>query len=410
MQTTEAFVIPKDPRLSLSMLFPRIHDAPLPAPLDCRKTYHLFWARNAIYHGLGALGLEPGDNVLVPSFHCTSVVEPILKYGAEVKFYEIESDLQPNLTDIEAKMDGRTRALLIIHYFGFPQDIMGLKRFCANRKLYLIEDCAHVLRGKTEDGTVLGSIGDFSIFSWRKFLPIYDGGQLVVNNPDLNVKIPCQKSDFVFSVKVAKNTFDKLITDASHKAANNMVLISRISSGIARSLLSRNGHATMAFSVNSYDLNFDLTSLNLRMSGLSKRILQNTDIGDVVAKRRANYFCLLGAVRGLPGVRPLHTELPVGICPWVFPLLAESLKDLHLILRARGIPAITWNGVIHRDLPLDQFPGSRRFYDGLVFLPIHQSMEAQHLQIMARILGEVLHGKLQVDEKGSDGRLSLSAV
>src|ERR1051325_2220820 len=144
MQATEKFIVPKEPRLSLSMLLPRLHDQAFPAPVNGCKTHYVFWARNAIYHGLRALKIAPGENVLVPSFHCTSVVEPILKYGAAVKFYDIERTLQPNLAHVEAQIDAKTRAILVIHYFGFPQDIHVFKELARRHNLFLIEDCAHV--------------------------------------------------------------------------------------------------------------------------------------------------------------------------------------------------------------------------------------------------------------------------
>jgi perosamine synthetase len=119
--------------------------------LSGNAVQHLFWARNAIYHGLSALGLNPGDNVLVPAFHCTSVVEPILQYGAEVKFYDINLDVSPDLEDLRSKIDRKTRAILAIHYFGFPQPIQKFRELCRAHKLYLIEDCAHVLTERTRD-------------------------------------------------------------------------------------------------------------------------------------------------------------------------------------------------------------------------------------------------------------------
>jgi hypothetical protein len=70
----------------------------------------------------------------------------------------------------------------------------------------------------------------------------------------------------------------------------------------------------------------------------------------------------------------------------------------------------SWGGVIHPSLILEQFPSARFLYKNLLFLPIHQSMEEKELQAMSRILGEVLQQRLQVDEKGFDGRLSLSTV
>lgn len=386
-------MVPKEPRLLWGMLLPSLRRGGSSFSPDGRPTYYLFWARNAIFHGLRVLRIQPGDNILVPSFHCTSVVEPILKYGAKVKFYDIGQNLMPDWDDIEAKIDAKSRAIIAIHYFGFPQPIRVFQRLCQARHLFLIEDCAHVLTGQLEDGIPMGRVGDVSIFSWRKFLPLYDGGQLVINNPLLKADIPDEKRDLFFSLKVAKNVLEKLIEDSDSKIVNRISRVSRLPSSMVRRLVCTNGHSPMAFAVNSYDPEFDLSSANLRMSALSKYILRNTDIAEVAAKRRRNYAWLLEAVAPLVAVAPLHPNLPANVCPWVFPLLVHGIKDFHIVLRAKGIPAFTWSGVIHRDLPLDRFPNSRFLYENLVFLPLHQSMGERELEIMTGVLRQELSAR-----------------
>jgi perosamine synthetase len=391
-----AFLVPKDPKLRWAMLLPTNGNRELVLPLNGKRTHHVFWARNAIYHGLKALHINSDDHVLVPSFHCTSVVEPILRSGAGVRFYEIDKDLRPNLKDIEQKIGPNTKALLAIHYFGLPQAVKSLQTLCKQRGIYLIEDCAHVLVGKSEEGKPLGSYGDISIFSWRKFLPLYDGGQLVINNPDLGVDIPWEKSGTILSFKIAKNIFEKVIDDANFAAIKKLGAIFAVPFTFARRLATSNGNSPKALSVNSYDLNFDLASVNLPMSGLSQHILRNTDISDVVAKRRRNFNRILEGLTGVSGVTPVCAELLDGVCPWVFPLLVNKTREFHLALRDRGIPATTWSGVIHRDLPLDQYPTSKYLYENLIFLPVHQSLTDAEISMMLTVLRSEL-AKSSVD-------------
>src|SRR5437867_1289218 len=73
--------------------------------------------------------------------------------------------------------------------------------------LALIEDCAHVLSGEVE-GKSLGTIGDAAVFSWRKFLPIYDGAELVINRPVRQVAIQWTSEGGLFTLKVAANMLD----------------------------------------------------------------------------------------------------------------------------------------------------------------------------------------------------------
>jgi perosamine synthetase len=405
----EPFVIAKDPKLRWSMLLPSVGKSRFFAP-PSRSIYYLFWARNAIYHGLRALNVKPGDSVLVPSYHCTSVVEPILQYGGDVKFYNVGLDLQPDIDDIEKKIDAKTRVVLVIHYFGFPQPIVKIKEFCRERGLYLIEDCAHVLHGRTEEGIVLGTSGDISIFSWRKFLPVYDGGQLVINNPALKLNSRWDSGSPLFTLKIAKNLLDKLMEDSDSRLVNQIAKLSHTPSAIFRRVAAANGYDRSMSTVNSYDLDFDLESANLKMSRLSQYIMGNTDIGDVADKRRRNYHALAEAIKRMEGVKALYPSLPNYTVPWVFPLLAYGVENLHLRLREQRIPATNWSGVIHRSLPLNRFPDSRFLYDNVVFLPIHQSLQEYEIETMLRVLGEVLGKSVKINAKGFDGRLSLSAL
>jgi dTDP-4-amino-4,6-dideoxygalactose transaminase len=404
----EEFIVPKEPKLHWKMFLPIFRDNSLLAPKNGRSVHHLFWARNGIYHGLAALGVKPGENVLVPAYHCTSLVEPILRYGSEARFYDINIDLSPNFDDIEEKIDRKTRAILAIHYFGFPQPIRKFRELCQARGLYLIEDCAHVLNGSTQEGIPFGESGDISIFSWRKFLPIYDGGQLVINNSKMILSVPWEEGGFLLFLKIAKNTLERLFEDST--AGRRLSSMWKLFSILARHLGSLNSGGRKVLDVNSYEVEFDLNCVNLGMSGISKRILKRVDIAKVIERRQRNYNHLRDAVQSLKGVSLPYPTVPQNICPWVFPLLVHGVRDVQVTLRTRGIPATSWGGVIHLSLILEQFPSARFLYENLLFLPIHQSMEEKDLQAMIYILGEVLRQRLQVDEKGFDGSLSLSAV
>jgi perosamine synthetase len=406
----ETFIVPKEPKLDWKMLLPNFRHNELFFRYNGRSFHNLFWARNGIYHGLAALGLSAGDNVLVPAYHCTSLVDPILKYGSQVKFYDINVDLTPNFEDIIKKIDSKTRAIVVIHYFGFPQPIRKFTELCRARGLYLIEDCAHVLEGKTEDEIVLGDSGDISIFSWRKFLPLYDGGQLLINNPKLILTVPWDEGGFLVSLKIAKNTLERLSEDYAGGRVGWLSWSWKVFSLLAGHWTLLRSRGRRALNMNSYDVGFNLNCVNLKMSSISKRILKRANISKIIESRRVNYERLRDAVQNLPGVTPLYPTLPENICPWIFPLVIHGVKDAQLRLRERGIPANTWGGVIHPSLILEQFPSARFLYGNLVFLPIHQGMEERHLRSMIQILDQVRREKFSIDEKGFDGSFSLSAV
>jgi perosamine synthetase len=390
------FIVPQEPRLPWKTLLPAFGGHHNSAEPNGQSTYHCFLARNAIYHGLAALSIKAGENILVPAFHCRAAIEPILAYGGEIKFYDVNLDLSPNFEDIEAKIDRKSRGILLIHYFGFPQPIKKWQELCTQHRLYLIEDCAHVLTGRTSDGIRLGEAGDITVFSWRKFLPLYDGGKLVINNVTATCNVKLEKGDFVFRLKAAKNTFDRLVETSF--IGNCVSAVLALPSKVIRNWMLANGNRVRALKVNSYDVEFDPVTVNLQMTTFSKRILQNTDISTVVRKRRNNYEQLTHAVSAMTGVAPLFPILPEGICPWIFPTVVHAIKDLQPILRAKGIPVTSWSAVAHRLVPLEKFPNARFLYENLLFLPVHQSLKPKDLGTMIVILRETLNERVRMDQ------------
>jgi len=387
-----SFLIPKDPLLHWSLLRPRLDREALPPPFDKSQTQHVFWGRNAIYHGLMALGLSRNSTVLVPAYHCAAAIEPILQYGAKVTFYNVRQDCTPDFEDIRSKITPTTKAVLIIHYFGFPQPMRAWEDLCKAYNLKLIEDCAHVLTGEV-DGRILGSFGDVSIFSLRKFFPIYDGGQLIVKDPSCSYTIAKERASFLFSLKVAKNTLDKLNEDSQGWFTRSLSGLVHLPSTLVRHMLSTGARPSKALSVSSYGIDFDPTSLNMPMSGLSYYLMRNSYSSQMVEKRRSNFLRLQDMLKSFQGLTYFFPSLPKSIAPLVFPVVVNEEDDFHLTLRDKGIPATTWGGVIHKQLPLEEFPDARFLYKRLVCLPIHQDICTNDIDLMAKVIGESLSAR-----------------
>src|SRR6267143_972197 len=114
----------------------------MPPPFNTAPTHYVFSGRTAIFHGLRVLGISAGESVLVPAFNCASLVEPIRRHGARATFYKVNSDCSPDFDDLVRRIDAKTRAVVALHYFGFPQPLTRFRDLCLERGLYLIEDCA----------------------------------------------------------------------------------------------------------------------------------------------------------------------------------------------------------------------------------------------------------------------------
>ena len=148
--------------------------------------------RAALLAGLTALGIGPGDEVLLPAYLCESVVTPVETVGAAAGLLPGRSSFEVDLAALEAAITPKTRAVVLIHYLGFPGPVQEVRALCQQRGLVLIEDCAHALFSRLGDRP-LGTFGDLAIFSPWKSLPLPDGGLLRVNDVRLRPQVPKQR-------------------------------------------------------------------------------------------------------------------------------------------------------------------------------------------------------------------------
>src|SRR5439155_203003 len=142
----------------------------------------------ALHLGLLAVGCGPGDEVIVPSLNFVAAANAIVHTGAKPVFCDIVGSDELNLDpdDVEAAVSPRTKAVLILHYGGFPCAVDAIAEIAARHELTVVEDAAHApgasLRGRM-CGT-LGRVGCFSFFA-NKNLPLGEGGMIVTSDDDL---------------------------------------------------------------------------------------------------------------------------------------------------------------------------------------------------------------------------------
>ena len=100
-------------------------------------------------------------------------------------YYQVNDDLTPDWSDLRNLIDDTTKALLLVHYFGQPQDVERFRDFCKEHGLLLIEDNAHGHGGRF-NGQLLGTFGDVGFSSPRKVLDLHSGGILYLNRDELH--------------------------------------------------------------------------------------------------------------------------------------------------------------------------------------------------------------------------------
>jgi dTDP-4-amino-4,6-dideoxygalactose transaminase len=151
--------------------------------------YFYSYGRHALYNGLIISNLTENDTVLVPEYICRDLLSSINSLGIKIEFYPVDTRLRPILPQ-----SSTAKALIVVNYFGFPQDLKEIKDFCKKNTIILIEDNAHGFLSKSEEGEILGTRGDLGIFSFRKTFPIYNGAGLILNSQF--TKLPKKFSEF----------------------------------------------------------------------------------------------------------------------------------------------------------------------------------------------------------------------
>ena len=143
-------------------------------------------ARTALKLALQELQLDPAKKILVPEFVCDVLLDPIRQCGLEPRYYSTTRNLVPDWEALEVMAAERScSALVMVHYFGQPQDVTQFRGFCGRHNLILIEDNAHG-HGGYLGGIPLGTLGNVGISSPRKMLGTPSGGALYGAGPGVH--------------------------------------------------------------------------------------------------------------------------------------------------------------------------------------------------------------------------------
>ena len=138
----------------------------------------------ALKVALAALGIGPGDEVIVPGFTFVASWEAVLDAGATPVFAEIDATLNLDPGALPDKITGRTRAVICVHMLGAPARIDEIAVLCRDRGLALIEDTAQAAGG-TFKGKGLGTFGDVGTFSFDSVKTVTTGeGGLVITDDE----------------------------------------------------------------------------------------------------------------------------------------------------------------------------------------------------------------------------------
>lgn len=138
----------------------------------------------ALHLALHALGVGPGDEVIVPDLTFAATAHAVLQTGAEPVFADVEPDtwcIDPRA--VERAISPRTRAILPVHLFGHPADMTALLALAKDRALAVLEDAAEA-HGAQVSGVMVGALGKAATFSFygNKIMTTGEGGMVTTDD------------------------------------------------------------------------------------------------------------------------------------------------------------------------------------------------------------------------------------
>ncbi len=351
--------------------------------LDKENFFFYASGRSALYHGVSCLPLTQRKKVLVPFYHCGVEVEAILRAGLEVEFYPLQENLDIDFSWLEENVTEDVGAILIIHFYGFPQPLEEIHLFCRRNGLFLLEDCAHALYSGPESG-LLGEVGDLAIYSIMKTVALPNGGGLVINNKQLS---PPRKGRSFFNLGLIKKTLRSILEFEANQNKKR--------SKVAAYFLQHHDRDQAAPSSKSNDPEesnklwyYEVAQYHYRygMSFLSSFFLKPMTVSRIVDQRQKNYETLLKHVHWNQNMQPLFKQCIHRVCPLCLPVRVQDSDQWNEELNRSGIRPFIFGRFSHPAFTAGRFPNSKAFRQGILGLPIHQQLQEDDMrEIVQRI-------------------------
>jgi len=263
---------------------------------------------SALHAALLSYGIGPGDEVIVPSFTFIATANAPKFVGATPVFADIEDatfGLDP--AAVEASITPRTKAIIPVHYGGFPCRIQELKKVADDHGLVLIEDAAEAFGAKT-GGRTVGTIGDSAILSFcqNKIITTGEGGAIVTDDRDF---------------------YEKMKLIRSHGRPDTLDYFS----------------TTEVLDYISLGYNFRISTMTAALG-----IAQVNKAGHLIEKRRADAAYYRSKLSSVPGIF-VPTEQP-GTVPvyQLFSIRAKRRDALQKYLEGKGIMTKIYFPPVHK--------------------------------------------------------------
>jgi len=315
----------------------------------------------ALHLALLAVGVGPGDEVVVPSLTFVATVNAVLYCGAQPVFADIEGpeSLLLDPEDVRRKMSPKTRAIVPMHYGGYACDMERFSALAAEHGAHLVDDAAHA-PGASYRGRPVGSLAEASCFSFfgNKNLVTGEGGMVTTDSDAVAEFVKRQRSHGMTAA-----SYDK------HR-----------------------GHA-FSYDVVTPGYNYRLTEMQAALGLVQLGKLDRNN-----ARRRALVASYRERLAGVPGlVVPFPGRDPESSCHVFVVVLPDGTERsaVQAALKAQGIQTSIHYQPVHRftrfrDAFRADVPRLEAIADRLLTLPLHPRMTPEDVAFVATSLREAL--------------------
>lgn len=345
--------------------------------------------RAAIYQALLQLKLPADSFVLVPTYHCPTMVAPVLLAQLNVAYFGVQSDGLPNLDSIPSSTAQRAKAMLVPHYFGLAKSLKKVREWCDARGIFLIEDCAHCYFGQAGERPV-GTWGDYATASLSKFFPVPEAGLLAsAHRPITPVLLerPSVKAQIKGSVDVIElaTRYQRLVGIRTLLASLFKLKNIRSHPISASSNAPPIGEAEMMRECDMARINKEALWAAMALKAVLPR-------GRIIALRQQNFASYAAHFSNVPGARPLFSNssnATSSTAPYVFPLWVEKPDPLYQTLRSLELPVFRWDR-IWPDTPVLPSDCGPQWSHHVLQLLCHQDLSPEDVDRTARTILSLL--------------------
>jgi len=191
---------------------------------------------DALILSLMALGIKPGDEVILPSFTYFATAESVMHVGAVPVFADIDDNSYClSVKTVEKLITKKTKCIIPVHLYGYDSDIKNITKLAKKNKIFVLEDVAQAFGSKSKDNKYLGTYGDinaFSNFPSKTLGGIGDGGFIATDNLSLYKKVSLlknhgQSSNYEHEIMGTNSRLDSLNAFVLNKKLSNFSKIDK---------------------------------------------------------------------------------------------------------------------------------------------------------------------------------------